>query len=508
MVRKKNIPGLLVVCLACIISLFTFKDYGVAYDEPLQRDIGLISYNYIIGGNDSLFRFHDRDHGVAFEVPLIAIEKILKLTDSRDVYLMRHIATHLFYLLGVFCSYILLLKLYKKQSIAIIGMLLILCHPRIYAHSFFNTKDLPFLTACTISFLTLYISIEKQRWQYTALHAAICAYATAIRILGIMLPAITILMMICMVIINRKENMGKKVLSIGLYILLFLLFLWMFWPLMWQQPILHFAETWQSLSKFRWGGTVLFMGDVYAATAIPRHYLPVWIAISTPIIYLIAPTIAIASTLVMSIVQPNKLFKDVPLLYGFVFAVFTILPIAYIIYIHAVVYDDWRHVYFTYPAIVIVTCYLLYRWHHRLAGKLLLVFIGVQITITVYDMIKLHPYQQVYFNALAPNEPEYLRHKYEMEYWGTSYKEALEYILATDKKENIKVYGLWPMVENNMLILPPVQRKRIIRAWREDSPDYFVTVFRGHPADYTDLGIVCYEKHLQNNTIMRIYKMH
>src|ERR1700722_13662237 len=41
---------------ALIISLFTYKDYGVAWDEPIQRAAGEASYNYIFYGNQDLFK--------------------------------------------------------------------------------------------------------------------------------------------------------------------------------------------------------------------------------------------------------------------------------------------------------------------------------------------------------------------------------------------------------------------------------------------------------------------
>jgi len=504
---KIYIPGLLIVLVAFIISLCTYKDYGVAYDEPLQRDIGLVSYNYVRHGNDSLFRFYDRDHGVAFELPLIMAEKICKLSDSRYIYLSRHIITHIFFLLSVFCGYVLLLKLYQKQTIAIVGTLLLLAHPRIYAHSFFNTKDLPFLSACIISYLTLYLSVNKLKWQYTTLHALVCAYATAIRALGVMLPAVTIGLIPIYVLLTQKKHIKNTLLHTTLFSLLYFLFLWLCWPLLWQKPLHHLIETLQSLSKFRWGGNVLFMGHVYQSNAIPRSYLPIWFAISTPIVYALLSVGAVTYIIASFITKPYKQLQEKTRLFALVFALCSVLPVAYVIYTRAVVYDDWRHLYFVYPSIVLCICYLLYTLKDKFTGKLIVGALVVQLAVVIIDMAKLHPYQQIYFNVLAPKKPEYLRHHFEMEYWGTSYKEALEYILTNDNRDSIKVYGLWPMPGNNKMILPETMRKRINIVWKEDNPNYFITVFRGHPADFTGMGIICYEKRLQKNTIMRIYRM-
>ena len=52
---------------------------------------------------------------------------------------------------------------------------------------------------------------------------------------------------------------------------------------------------------------------------------------------------------------------------------------------------------------------------------------GVQIT---FSMIKHHPFQNVYFNMLAGKEIE---KKFEMDYWGLSNKQALDYILKMER---------------------------------------------------------------------------
>ena len=47
---------------------------------------------------------------------------------------------------------------------------------------------------------------------------------------------------------------------------------------------------------------------------------------------------------------------------------------------------------------------------------------------TGFTMIKSHPFEDVYFNILLSKKDQYLRKTFELDYWGTSYKQALEYI--------------------------------------------------------------------------------
>lgn len=89
----KKYLGFLLLLIAIVIGLFTYKDYGISWDEPVQQYIGQTNYNYILRGNLTGLNFRNSDYlntrakayGVAYEVPLILLEKILGLKDTRDI---------------------------------------------------------------------------------------------------------------------------------------------------------------------------------------------------------------------------------------------------------------------------------------------------------------------------------------------------------------------------------------------------------------------------------------
>ncbi|MEK6220725.1 MAG: hypothetical protein N2D54_00575, partial [Chloroflexota bacterium] len=45
----------------------------------------------------------------------------------------------------------------------------------------------------------------------------------------------------------------------------------------------------------------------------------------------------------------------------------------------------------------------------------------------VYNIVKLHPYQYVYYNSLTGGVQGAFR-RYEMDYWATAYKETMDYV--------------------------------------------------------------------------------
>src|SRR3990167_5699592 len=85
----------ILVCLFFAMYLFIgisiFKDYGISWDEKTQRITGIISFQYVVKGDKELLAYHDRYFGPVFEIPLVAVEKIFKLTKDRDIFLMRHL---------------------------------------------------------------------------------------------------------------------------------------------------------------------------------------------------------------------------------------------------------------------------------------------------------------------------------------------------------------------------------------------------------------------------------
>jgi Dolichyl-phosphate-mannose-protein mannosyltransferase len=502
-------PGAILLVASVLIAWFCFKDYGISWDEPIQREMGEVSYNYAFNGDKGLLTYGDQSHGVAFEMPLIFIERKLHITDTRKIYLMRHLATHLFFLLSVFCGYILALRLFKNQFIACLGFILLAFNPRIYAHSYFNTKDIPFLSALIIVFLVSQVAFEKNRTWWYVLLGIVTAYATSIRAMGIMIALCISLFFIADMLnaFSKKEKTTAILRNFAAFILVFCGFLYATWPILWSAPFHYFKEEFVSLSHILWHGYVLLDGVVYAGDKLPWFYVPLWFCVTIPVLWLIA---GFAGTLLIAgsfIRKPATLLLNTPmrnyLLYGICFVV----PAVAVIVLHSVNYDDWRHVYFIYPAFVMLVLFAINKF---MTGKLKYI-IGsaclLQVGLTSYFMVSAHPFQQVYFNELVSHKDEFLRYHYDLEYWGCADKQALEYIAAHDTANPIKVWLSLNPVVNNLMILPEATRNRFLLVDSAGGPTYFMTNFRNHGNDY-NYPNVFYEIKVQNSTILRVYKLH
>ena len=188
LLQAKGAALLTLGCFA-LAGALVVDDYGVAFDESAQRALAAVTAAYMIGADDALLEHSDRTYGVAFELPLLFIELAMGLEDYRSVHLTRHILSHLFFLVGGWFCYLLAHRMGGSRLVALAAMLLFLLHPRLYAHSFFNTKDTPFLSMLMITLFLTHRAFRKDDCAAFISCGLAVGLLTNIRILGVMLFA-------------------------------------------------------------------------------------------------------------------------------------------------------------------------------------------------------------------------------------------------------------------------------------------------------------------------------
>jgi tetratricopeptide (TPR) repeat protein len=502
------LPGILLFVVFLVVGLFTFKDYGICWDEPYQRAPGLLSYDYIFNGSQELFKTATDNHGAGYELLLVIFEKMLGLTDSRDIYLMRHIVTNLLFISGAFAAYVLVFRLFKDRFVASLGFLMMVLAPRLYAHSFFNSKDIPFLSMITIAFACSQIAFEKNKPRLFFILGLAVGYATSIRIMGVMLGSIILFFLALDLVTDlvKKEPAKRQLLNILFYSVGFCLALYLGWPYLWRHPIQNFLESFSALAHYAlWKGSVLMSGEFIPASKLPWTYFPTWFLISNPEIWLIAGFAGIVWFLIDFIRKPMTFLKNTNERQFLVYIACFFGPIMAVIFMHSIIYDDWRHLYFVYPPFVLMAVYFVNKMLHTRFKLAMQVVCILQAAVISVVMIINHPFNQVYFNYLVSHKKEYLRKNFDLEYWGSSYKQALEYLITSIPSGPILVNSeTQVLLTNNMLILPQEDRARI-QVVEPEKADYFVTNYRNHPYDYAGDKPV-YSKSVFNSTVLAVFK--
>lgn len=504
---RRYLPGTIILAALLIAGLATYRDYGISWDEPAQRLVGTVNYDYVFHGDKRLFIFDDKRYGPGFELPLICIEKALHLTDTRDIYLMRHLADHLFFLLGAFFGYLLCYRLFKSQFIACTGFLMLALMPRFYAHSFFNTKDIPFLSALLIATYGFTVALERRRPLGFLLAGVLLGYATSIRIMGVLPTFIVgffLLTDVAMAAV-RKDNAKRNAGALLCFAAGYCLCLYACSPYLWSNPIPNFIDCYSKLTIHGPAVKNLMNGGMVSTAALPWTYLPEWMLITIPVLWSALGIGGIILLLINIARKPSGYITNTPERMFLMYFLMLIAPVVSFYVFTPPIYDEWRHLYFIYIFLVLMGVYCLSKLAPA-SRRIVQFACAVQAGFVCWFMVKSHPFQQVYFNHLVSHKKEYLRKNFEFDYWGSSVKQALDYLIASNPTRVYQVNCGWPpYITNNMMLLKPADRQRIQQV-EFDQCDYFITNFRYHPDDF-DFPMI-YSRTVLNSTVVCIYKMH
>ena len=489
-----------------ITGLAIAKDYGSHWDEFNSHDFGVRWYQYasnvitnggplVPQGKETL---HDFVHGPAIEMSFAFLaDKLFDFKDSREIILLRHYGTWLLFYISVIFLYLLCRCHFNNEMLALLGCLFLVLHPRIFANSFYDSFDIALLSFYTISMYTLVRYQKTKSLNMAVVHAFTCAILVDIRLIGVMMPFISYILFLWDLVENRQDRRKtwQTIRNTSVYTIALVSFVILFWPYLWRDPFSGMMEIIRLTPRIFFGSTVLYFGEYVKAVQLPWHYIPVWIGITTPILYslfFIAGCLAIFRVLMKKTLWSYNRTKN-----DFLFIAAFLFPVLLVIIFHSTLYDSWRHLFFIYPAFVLIAltgvegCFKLMAkyCHDKTHGafKAVLTFsIATSFVFTGTFMMRHHPYQNVYFNCLAGENMKEVKEKFDLDYWGLSYRQGLEYITENDKSENIKVYDAvsFEVLANNIKILSVTDRRRISQVMSPDEAKYIITNYRWHKQDY------------------------
>jgi hypothetical protein len=268
---------------------------------------------------------------------------------------------------------------------------------------------------------------------------------------------------------------------------------WLLWPTLWRDPVGSFWHALQTMSRFPWDQRVLYRGALIPATDLPWHYAPVWIAITTPLAYLAAFAAGVPATLARWMREwrrpapPSGAFELVVL--GWLF-----VPVVSVIALGSVLYDAWRQLFFVYPALLLIAMHggmwiartARERWHAlpvRAAALAALALAAIDVAGVLRFTIAAHPHAHVYFNSLAGGVAG-ARFRYEMDYWGVSYRAGLEAMLRHDGGALVPYLAADPVGVWSAQALPYGERQRLRPVESLDHAKYFVGAYRLQQTEY------------------------
>ena len=414
-----------VVALFLCVGALTLDDYLPAtVDVRAQRAVGNAALDYLAGDGERAFAPlndpPDRYYGAVFEAPLVLVERVLGLEDSRDVYRVRYLLTHLFFLgAGVFC-YLLALRLFGGRALALLALALFLLHPHLYAYSFINTKDIPFLAAFMIALYLVHRAFRRETVGAFLLCGVGVGLLVNLRVMGLVLFTVVLILRALDVAFARgREERGRWLATTGAFALAAILTYHASLPGLWTDPPGQFAELVRALSSDQNPGQAenLFRGEwLHSLAGPPFDYVPVWVGITTPPAVLLLALAGAVALAWRGARRPLDALRNTPLRFGLLLIVLPVATVAAVVVVGSNVHGGWRHVYFLYAPVLLLAVFGLHRllrgrWM-RMGAYALAV---AAIAVTVVAMVRIHPHEAAYFNALTDRTtPERLASRYAM----------------------------------------------------------------------------------------------
>ena len=512
-----------------LLGLFLAPDYGMGWDEPTDRQAGYISLRYVAGllypnalandylqGLPELRTYKEADHGVAFQLPLAVLEATFFPHDIQRAYWLRHFLVFATFVLGAWAVYRLGTERFGSWRWGLVGAAVLVLSPRIFADAFYNHKDSVFLSLFALGGLTLTRLLRRPTAGRAVLHALVTALAVDVRVMGLLLPALTVGFgaLEWWARPARRPGLAR---GIAVYAAAVGPLVVLFWPYLWGAPVRRLWECFGNFRRFRQTMQVFYLGQMVSCQRLPWHYLPVWLLVTTPVAYSALFLGGTGTVLRGFLRRPLAFLRSRAGRRDLLFGAWCAGPVVLVLTMQSVVYDGWRHVYFIYPAFVLLAVRGLQAGVQAYqtaplasAGRRLGLAAGVllagSVVHTAVRQVADHPHQYAYFSCLPGPVAARL---FERDYWGVSARQGLAWVLAHDHRATITVSDTLyyqDFLGNNSLLLPAANRARL-RLVPHHRADYFIGMYRWHPEPYdASYGTAIHEIRVGGLPILTVFR--
>jgi len=469
----------IIFAILLIVVVLTFRHYGITWDEELQSQYGIAVVDYYFSG------FQDHRYAQIFNLYLYGgmFDGLASLIDRFtpfSVYDTRHMLNALFGVLGVWGT-ARLARLIGGNAVGLLATLFLVLTPVYYGHMFNNPKDIPFAAGIiwSLYFMSRCLGeLPGIKWPLVFKLAIVLGLTLGVRVGGIMLLAfwaVPLGLWVLQPLVTVKNEKGiefssRLIRAVKIFLPVTLIsyaVMLICWPWAQQAPIANPIRALSEFSNFPQDVEVLLSGIVYRSTQLPWTYVPIYFGIQLPefILVLLVSSIFIIPLLWKSLALPQRQWLILILLMA-------LAPTSYAVLHHPALYDAVRHFLFVVPLLCILAALAAQRlflwatsqftqpWSKQLVARSMMVIFALFVATQILFMIKLHPYEYVYANQLTGGVPGAYG-MYELDYWGTSFREAAKDIkrmvddeggVPQGKIYRIAICGPWAAA---MINLPP-----------------------------------------------------
>jgi hypothetical protein len=454
--RIADHAAIIVLTAVAAIAFATFRDYGLGWDDYTHAQYGdllLSLYSSGFADTRALSFVNLYEYGGGFDMAAALAAKVLPFS----LFETRRLVGAAVGLVGMAATWRIGRHIAGPLGALIALMLLALC-PLYYGHMFMNAKDAPFAAAMALLLLGLARAFEEypQPSRATVLLFGIGLGLTiGSRVIG-GLSALYALAGVIVAFLAEARTFGMKQVGqrLGRFVLVLLpglVLAYLVMGLVWPWGVVAPLNPWRATSYFSqffekpW--QELFAGALTLVVDMPRTYVPTLFALKMPEIFLMLGLGGLGLALV-EIVRSRCVPQRRAMLALLVTA--AALPILFTVVTRPAMYDGIRHFVFIVPPLAALGGYAGARLLAWLAPRGQAAALGAGVVLVGFaalpaiEMVRLHPYEYTYFNALV-GRIRGAENRYMLDYWGLSFKQAAAALRATlaGRGENPPAGGAW-----------------------------------------------------------------
>ncbi len=434
---KPRVPFLLFAALYLVFTALTYRDYGITWDEPdcyLWGD----AYVRMLRGDpvpyqealakSPILRIYSNLYG--------GLQALVNPSLNAEA---AHGFNMIFALFAFWAVFELLLHALRKPWAAFLGPAMLFLTPRFSGDTPHNPHDMPFAVAFILSLAAIYFSSRNKesapRSPGWILGLGLLLGAThSLRTAGYSLYIIWILFLAFQNLDRgrwRRQSAWRDLIRrnappLALVFLLSNLVLFASYPYLHSDPLAHWWEMIRTAPRYYAHQTALYLGRLVPSHELPFHYLPVWLAITTPLAWM---ALAIASPFLKGKREEAPLMRLAGITFGVHAALYLLLK--------PTMLDGMRVYLFLLPVLILAATVGFLRLLLRRPGtwrKVILALLLLKMGVTAHDLMSLHPYENLYFNRTVGG----LKGAYgnfDTDYWGGTYKEAIEWLKENELRD-------------------------------------------------------------------------
>lgn len=438
----------LILFIFFFIGSLSSINVGISHDEWHEQENWKFNLDIIKNTKDKILQkdekkidiesYTDKYYGVGFQYLSQPIQhflkKIVQKYQSVDNFgaklISKHFVVFLFFFGSGLCFYLIIKKIIDDKIISYFSTLIYLFYPYLYGHAMFSPKDIPFMSIwllCTFLSFNCFEKLIKDKsllYSKISLFAFFTGFLFSIRVTGVL---ILFQYLITFFIFSNFQKFNfvifiKKFYKKLLYfIFLLLLSIYILNPVYWSDP-LSFYSAIKWMSHYYHDICTNTLGSCMRAKDLPPTYIFIWLSVKLPIIILLGAALIPFSE--------KKIFKTniKSLIFGSILVSSISIPLI-LIFLNVNLYDEIRHIMFLIPLFFILGLSSLIYY----SKKIFLTLGTLTLLIFIFENIRIHPYQYVWFNL--PSRAIDLTKKFELEYMGISGREISKQILSMNEKE-------------------------------------------------------------------------